>query len=119
MNDDLKVRRAALTRLAIATRERLPEAQEDRNALFRVYLDDLDAFSTDTFVRACRRLEGSMQWFPKKQELLEACQAVAKYKADNAKPRLAIGDGDTPVDPAKWGEFKAKVDQLLAKKGLR
>lgn len=117
MNDDLKIRRAALTRLAIATRERLPESQEDRNALFRVYLDDLDRFSTDTFLRACRRLE-TMTWFPKKGELAEACQAVAKYKADNAKPRLALGDGDTPVDPAKWGEFKLKVYALIKRKML-
>lgn len=118
MNDDLKIRRAALTRLAIATRERLPESQEDRHALFRVYLDDLDTFSTDTFVRACRRLE-TMTWFPKKGELKEACQAVAQYKADNRKPSRALTDGDKPVDPSKWANFRADVDALLQKKSMR
>lgn len=115
----LAARHAALTRLAVVTRERLPESKRERQAFFHVYLDGLEGFSTDTFVRACRRLETSLDWFPKKHELVEACQAVVQYKRDQRKPMLALASGDTPVDPAKLANFKRDVEAAVRRKAMR
>lgn len=119
MNDDIKIRRLALTRLAIATRERLPESQEDRHAFFKVYLDGTEGFSNDTFCRACRNLENSIDWFPKKHELIEACRAVLKFKLDQRKPQLALPSGDKPIAPEKWREFQSCVQALIQRKRMR
>lgn len=116
---ELATRKAALTRLAVATRERLPDAREDRDALFRVYLDDTEQFTTDTFVLACRRLETSLDWFPKKHELVDACQAVAQYKRDQRKPVLALASGDTPVDPEKLANIREMVKAAVRRKAMR
>lgn len=115
MNRDDNARRiAALTRLAIATRERLPAEEKAKTAFFRIYLDDFEHFSTDTYERACRRLETSLDWFPKKHELMEACQAVAKWKAENQKPvRLALPSGDKPLDLDQLKNFRRDVERNI------
>ena len=115
---DVSRRKAALTRLAVAMRERLPETKSERDAYFHVYLDGLERFSTDTFERACRRLETSMTWFPKKAELYEACVTVAKYMVERGKPRLALTDGDKPVSPERWSRFRQDVDALVQRKRM-
>lgn len=115
---DRAVRQAALTRLAVATRERLPETREDREAFFSVYLSDLEGYSAETFVRACRHLETAVSWFPKKHELAEACRSIARQQADARKPSLALLPGDRPVDPEKLMRFKEAVAEAIASKAM-
>lgn len=111
-------RQAALTRLAVATREKLPDSKEDRDAFMSVFLSDLEHFSTDTFVRACRHLETVVAWFPKKAELYDACQAIARRKQLERKPSLALPPGDKPVDPEKVKQLRQHVLSLVRKKGM-
>jgi len=119
---DLATRKAALQRLAIATKERLPEHPEDRAAFYKVFLDDLDKFATETFVEACRRLETRLDWFPKKHELYEECQLVVKHRSDERAQRQ-LGRSrllDEPqVDPAKLSDFRHRVRELLDRKAIR
>jgi hypothetical protein len=110
---------AALTRLAIATRERLPEDKRERDAMFHIYLDGMDTYSADTFVRACKHLETALSWFPKKHELVEACQSILRQKRDKERPRLALPAGETEVDPAKLSDFRHRVRELIERKGMR
>jgi hypothetical protein len=116
--DDLNIRRAALTRLAVATRERLPDARADRDAFFHVYLDGLDTYSTDTFVRACKHLETALSWFPKKHELVEACQSIVRQKRDSERPVLALPPGQSEIDPGKLADFRHRVRELLERKSM-
>lgn len=113
------VRKAALNRLAVATRERLPERAEDRDALFRVYLDDLGGFSDDTFVRACRRLETAVSWFPKKAELYDTCASVAKQKADGQRPRLALPSGVKEASAEQLADIRQRVRRAVSEKTMR
>ena len=106
---DRATRQAALSRLAVALQHRLPETKADRDAFFTVYLDDLGGFSTATFVAACRWLETRGEFFPKKPELLAACQMLVRQRQDRNRPRLAIPAGDRPADPVRIEEFKARV----------
>jgi hypothetical protein len=119
MTRDEAERRAALTRLAVATRERLPESRTERDAFFRVYLDDTERFPTSTFTLACRRLEMSLDWFPKKHELVEACAAVARHKADEQTPKLALPSGDKPVSEETLANFRADVAKLIKDRTMR
>lgn len=110
---DRDLRLKALSRLAIATREKV-EVQT-----FAVYLDDLKPFPTLAVERACRRLESTVTWFPKVAELVEACRIEARRIEEAAaqrRPKLAAGD--RPVDPAKWAKFKDDVAAVIAKKGM-
>lgn len=115
---DLGTRRAALTRLAVATRERLPEEKRDRDAFFHVYLDGLDKFATSTFVEACRRLETKLDWFPKKHELLEECRAIAQRKADARRGQLRLPEGQQPAN-VNLEDFKRRVKDFASTRGMK
>lgn len=117
--DEQAVFRAAITRLALATREPLPVSQEDRNALFRIYWDGVNRFSIRTIVSACRRLETTSKWFPKVSELVETCAAIVARKRDEAKPTLALPSGDTPLDPEKLARFREDVARTIRAMRMR
>lgn len=119
MATDRDFKLAALTRLAIATRERLPEDKRERDAMFHIYLDGMDVYSVDTFVRACKHLEVAQSWFPKKHELVEACQSIVKQKRDADRPRLALPAGQSEVNPAKLADFRHRVRELIQRKAMR
>jgi hypothetical protein len=112
-------RRAALTRLAVATRERLPEAREDRDAFFHVYLDGLENIHTDTFVKACRQLETTLDWFPKKHELIDACRAIARRKTEARESQQRQLTEGRMIDPPKVEELKRRVRELIATRGMK
>lgn len=80
MNPEQVRRTEAITRLAVATRERL-----DRQVL-DVYLEDVKHWSTPVLVEACRRLHHG-EFFPKVGEVLKACASVADefYRAECAE----------------------------------
>jgi hypothetical protein len=111
---DREIRLKALTRLAIATREK-PEPQT-----YAVYLDDTKGFSTEAILRACRHLEHSLQWFPKVSELRQACdfqeQRLVEARAQR-RPKLA--DGDVPVSPEKWSRFRQDVANLVNRREMK
>ncbi len=91
--NDKEQRVKALTRLGVATREKL-EPQT-----FAVYLDDTAWIETKAFVEACRRLETIAQWFPKVAELMEMCRLVAKeyqLRAEADRPRLSAPPEPSP-----------------------
>jgi hypothetical protein len=78
----------------------------------------MDTYSTDTFVRACKHLETALSWFPKKHELVEACQSIVRQKRDNERPRLALPPGQSEIDPGKLADFRHRVRELLERKGM-
>jgi len=54
-----------------------------------------------------------MQWFPKVSELREACQAVARYQADNKRK---LPEHKPELSDDKWDEIKRKLRETLARK---
>jgi hypothetical protein len=110
---DRDTRMKAFSRLAIATREKMdPQA-------FAVYLDDTRGFTTEAVLRACRHLEHSLQWFPKVSELREACafqEQRLREAREQRRPKLA--DGDKPVTPELWREFRSRVNALIQKRQM-
>jgi hypothetical protein len=118
MNDEA-VRRAALTRLALATKELLPVEKSARDAWFRVYLDGLSPFHTTTVIEVCRKLETTAEdgWFPKLPVLCEACRAYVRVKTAMARPVLQI-DGPA-LSPERVKQFKADVARAVEQKRMR
>lgn len=72
--DQKRARLEALTKLAIATREKV------ERETFAVYLESLSGWSTAILVEACRRLQTASQWFPKVAEIVESCRVVEREK---------------------------------------
>lgn len=96
---DKEQRNSALTRLGIATRDKL-----DTEARL-VYLEDTQRIDTAVFVEACRRLEKAAQFFPKVAELIAACDVVAKeirIREEQLRPRLAAPDEPDDARKAMW-----------------
>lgn len=124
--DDEVKRLAAITRLAIAVGFTIPgadthEERQARDAFFAIYLFDkeFEAYSTDTFVRACRKLENTFDWFPKKHQLLEACRGVlAENASRQGPPRLALPPGDKPISEEKLKNFLADVKAAVRKRAM-
>jgi hypothetical protein len=117
-HDSNALRKAALTRLAVATREKLPEDKRERDAYFHVYLDGMEKFSDDTFVRACKHLEVVLSWFPKKAELIDACESIVRRKRENERPRLALPEGVKPVSAEQQAEFLRRVRAAIGRKSF-
>ena len=111
--DATERRLAALTSLALATREKA-----DR-ATYVLYLDGLADFSTDVVVKACTRLSHTAEWFPKLSQLRDECRVVARYaheQREQARRRLL----DEPqVSAERVKQLKAAVAALLEKRGMR
>jgi hypothetical protein len=116
MTDDRNVRKAALARLAVATREHLPEDKRERDAFYHVYLDGLEKFSTDTFVKACLRLETALNWFPKKHELLEACQSIVRRKVEDREAQRRLPEARPQVDLT---DFRKRVETFAAERRMK
>jgi hypothetical protein len=110
---DKEQRVQALTRLAIATREKA-EPQT-----FAVYLDDTSRVSTHVLLEACRRLEKSSTWFPKVAELLEQCNLVAKehqIRAELNRPRLR--EASYEASEEKKAQFREQWKALMQGKRM-
>jgi hypothetical protein len=116
---DEAIRRAALTRLAVAVRERLPEHKDDRAAFFRVFLDDHEKFPTRVFVEACRRLETKLEWFPKKAELYDECGLVARQQAEQHEAQQRRTALPPPASPERHAQFLAQLKALTRTKRMR
>ena len=72
--------------------------------------------------RVCRTLEleppGEFQpRFPDLPFLVARCEAEAKRRreATERKP-LQLTDGDKPLDPARWANFRADLESLAKRK---
>lgn len=113
LTDSAKAQRLeSLTRLALATREKVTRD------VYVLYLEDTADFSTDVVLSACRRLEHSASWFPKVAELRAECLAVARQKAEQlAQKRLNLLT-EPQVSPEKLAKFKAAVQALINRKGM-
>jgi hypothetical protein len=116
MDSDQAIRRAALTRLAVATKELLPTRTEGRDARFKIYLDGLDRFHTNTVVAVCRKLETEAPggWFPKLPELVEHMRTYLRVKQSQSRPSYQLNGA--PVSPEKLARPKTEV--ALAVLGL-
>lgn len=111
--DDRKVRLEALTRLALATREK-PEPQT-----YVVYLEDTARERTDVLLEACRRLEKSSAWFPKVAELLAECAVIAKHRREaEDQKRLLMPANFVPAAPGAAERFKAMVEKIVREKRM-
>ena len=111
--DERETRLHALTRLALATREKV-----DRET-YVLYLDDTSGFSTGVLVDACRRLETSAAWFPKVAELMEECRTVARQHMERAEERARKRLPPPAPRPEVTEEFLAKIRALARKKAMR
>lgn len=100
-------RLTALTRLAIATREKC-----DR-ATYLLYLEHVQRFSTEVVIAACRRLESSSEWFPKVAQLVEECRVVARHKAEQQEQHKRRMLDIPPVDAAKIKQMREMVKEFL------
>lgn len=101
----------ALTRLALATREKVEPA------VYVVYVEDTQHFGTVVFVEACRRLEKSVAWFPKVAELVEQCRIVnQEYLDQTAKPRQLT---EPELSPQKKAEIMARFREVIGRKAMR
>ena len=101
---------AAMTRIALATREKI-----DR-ATFALYLEGVAGYSTATVIEACRRIEDRSSWFPKKAELLEECRIVAQRKADAAEEQRRKRLPPAPLTETQKADILAKFRAVLERK---
>lgn len=105
-----KTRRiAALSRLAIATREKMEPAA------FVVYIEDTQRFSTVVLERACRHLATTVTWFPKVSELIEACQIVSRQLVEDRDQARRRALRPPPLSDEKWAEIQAQFRSVLKK----
>ncbi len=113
VNQDRRVK--ALTRLALATREKV------ETATYVLYVEDTAGFPTDVLEKACRRLETGLAWFPKVSELIAECRIVARYeeeqRATARRGQLRI-EGQ-PVAPEQLAQLKADVALLLHRRRMK
>lgn len=112
MTDEDK-RMEALTRLALATREKVDRAS------YVLYLEDTARFSTAVIVDACRRLETSSPWFPKLAELIEECRIVAQQHAERAEAERRKRLPPPPPRPEFLADVMAKIRALGRTKGMK
>lgn len=110
--DDRKIRLEALTRLALATREK-PEPQT-----YVVYLENTVRVRTDVLIEACRRLEKSSTWFPKVAELLAECDLIAKRYREQQEQKQLVPANFVPASPEKVEAVKQMLKSLSRKKRM-
>lgn len=116
---DAAVRRAALTRLAVATKELLPENAQARDAWFKVYLEGLERFHTNTVVAVCRKLETDAPdgWFPKLPQLVEHMRTYLRVKQEQAKPVYALPE--KPISAEQVRALREAVALAVQRKRMR
>lgn len=102
-----------LTRLALATREKV------ETAVYVVYVEDTAHISLPVFQMACRRLEHSSKWFPKVAELLEECGTVARHLQEQEDGRKRFMLSEPPVSPEKIRTFRQAVAERLQRMRMR
>lgn len=103
----------ALTRLALATREKLDPAS------YVLYVEDTARYSTAVVVEACRRLETSASWFPKLAELTAECRLVAERQQEAAEARQRKRLPPAPVPQEKLDHFLAQMRDVIQKKTMK
>jgi hypothetical protein len=109
-----EARLKALTRLALATREKVEPS------VYVIYLEDTAAFSTGVMTEACQRLERSSAWFPKVAELIEECRLVAQQqqeRREQAERQKRIMP--PPPRPEFMADVMQRLRQLARKKSMR
>ena len=109
-----ELRMQALTRLAIATREKV-----DRET-YVLYLEDTSHVPLGVLVTACRRLEKASSWFPKVHDVLEECRIVAARQREEqeGKARLRLMP-PAPAEQWRAEDIKRRVQELVRQKGMR
>ena len=113
-DDEKRQKLQALTKLAIATREKA-EPQT-----FVVYLEGLEFFDAPTVATACANLIGRATWFPKVAELVEECRAILRVQAErNAERRRLSAPPPVPISPERHAEIMARFRAILHEKGMR
>lgn len=99
----------------------LRQAKPDQETA-AAYLLDLRAIPSDVLEQACQGLgrrprgDHELAW-PDVGTIRAVCESIMRRRREaeeQARPKLT--DGDTPVDPAKWGEFRARVQALAKRK---
>ncbi len=112
LNQDRRVK--ALTRLALATREKVEPAT------YVLYVEDTAGFPTDVLESACRRLETSLTWFPKVSELVEECRVVSRYQEEQrATARRQVPQLNGPqVSAEKIAGLRAAVNAEIQRKAM-
>lgn len=106
-----RARLEALTKLAIATREKL-----ERETI-GVYLDALQGWSTAIFVEACRRLQSASQWFPKVAEIADACRTVEREQQIRKEQRQ-LKAPDDQISPERWQQLLADIRRVCNRHDL-
>jgi len=106
-------RTTALTRLALATREKVEPA------VYVLYVEDTASYSTDVVVMACRRLETRLTWFPKIAELVDECRIVAtrQQEAKDEAARQRLRPPPLPAD--RWAAFQAQFQAIIQQKVMK
>jgi len=104
---------AALTRLALATREKV-----DRET-YVLYLEAVSRYSVSVVSEACRRLEDTARWFPKKAELMEECALVAARHQERQEERARALLMPPEPSPERKQEFLRKLRELIASKSMK
>lgn len=107
-----RARLEALTKLAIATREKV------ERETFGVYLESLDSWSTGYLVEACRRLQRTATWFPKVAEIMECCRTVERERQIVAESRRLAPAEFTPIPKEKFERFLADIRAAINRHDL-
>lgn len=102
----------ALTRLALATREKV------ESSTYVVYVEDTAQFPTHVVVEACRRLEHAAAWFPKVAELIDECKVVATREAERRASRQLPAHTEK-ADPERIAQFLEDVKAEIRRKSMR
>lgn len=110
--DSKEQRLKALTRLALATREKVDAAT------YVLYVEATAGFQSAVVVDACHRLETSVSWFPKLAELVDECRIVAKRRQEEQEEaRRSLPQA--PADAARLAKFLEELKAVARKKVMR
>lgn len=110
--ESLERRMAALTKLAIRTREKVEKET------YVVYVEDTAHFPTQVVEIACQRLGTMQSWFPKSHELIEDCRAVAKHQAEQSEAKARRLQLPEPANPERLQKFLDDVKAEVRRKAM-
>ena len=111
--DSKAQRMMALTRLALATREKVDPA------VYVLYVEDTASYATEVVVTACQRLERRVTWFPKVAELIDECRVVATRRHEEQEEAARQRLRPAPLPPERWAAFQAQFQAIIQQKVMK
>jgi hypothetical protein len=104
--DETRARRNLITRLAIATREKIVKETVD------VYVDGTAGIRLVTLDRVCHELERTSKWFPPVAEIVERCVGRERVEAGQRDTQKRL-NAEPPVSEERQRELWQRLRHIV------